>query len=120
MSKSLVFIVEDDPAFCKFLNVLLEQNGYDNLMSFDSGEECIQELKKKPSYVFLDFSLNGLNGLDTLKKIKKKLPKTMVFIITSLDDEEVKSNCLNNGATLFFNKMEILKGFPSELQQHMN
>jgi DNA-binding response OmpR family regulator len=119
MSK-LVFVVEDDPAFSKFLHVLLEQNGYKDVVSFDSGEACIEMLKKKPSFVFLDFSLNGLNGLDTLKKIKKKAPKTHVFIITSLDDEEVKSNCLNNGAALYFNKMEILKGFPEELQAYLD
>jgi len=104
--RSLIFIVEDDPVFQEIFKKKLEEKKFTNIKIFSNGEECLGKLNENPSVIFLDFSLNGLNGLDILKKIKSKKPKTKVYIVTVLEDDLVRAKCLSAGATNYFVKTD--------------
>ena len=101
-----IFIIEDDPVYLKMLTYKINKAGYTNLTSFASGEEGLNALTKGngPDLVLLDFQLGGLNGLDTLREIKIRKPKTEVIVITMVDDEKVKQDCLANGASTYLLK----------------
>lgn len=101
-----IFIVEDDPVFLKLITYKLKENGYSNLKSFSSGEDCLAALTSTPGLVLLDFSLGGMNGLDVLQKILKRKPKTKVIMLTALDDEELRASCLKHGAYDYIVKNE--------------
>ena len=103
---SLIFIVEDDPVFQDIFKKKLEEKKFTNIKLFSEGEECLGKLNDNPVVVFLDFSLNGLNGLDVLKKIKSKKPKTKVYIVTVIEDKVVREKCLRAGATNYFVKTD--------------
>ncbi len=95
MAHTRIFVVDDDPVFIKLLEHELAGYSY---RTYNSGEACLADIHRKPRYVLLDFSLGGLNGLDTLKRILQKSPKSKVIILTALDDPEVKEKCLAAGA----------------------
>lgn len=115
MSDAHIFIVEDDPVFAKILEKRLNESGFNNIIHFQDGVEALNNLNKKPKYIFLDFSLDSLNGLDVLVRIKKVLKSTKVIMITHIDDITIKEKCLNSGASLFINKKEVLNEMPPEL-----
>ena len=71
---------------------------------FHSGEDCIDHIGEQPNLVLLDFSLTGLNGLDTLNQIKKKSPKSEVIVLTGLENEKVANECKEAGAIDFLYK----------------
>ena len=104
MGKVRVFIVDDDPTFSKLLEHELKQAGCDKYKMFESGEDCLANLKDKPKLVLLDFTLGGLNGLDVLKQIKETIPRTDVIMLTGLEDETVKQKCLAEGASNYILK----------------
>ena len=104
MAKVRVFVVDDDPTFSKLLEHELKQANCNNYKLFASGEECLANLKYKPKLILLDFTLGGLNGLDVLKQIKEKIPKTDVIMLTGLEDEAVKEKCLAEGASNYILK----------------
>lgn len=104
--RSLIFIVEDDPVFQEILKKKLEKKKFTNIKLFSNGEECLGKLNENPSVIFLDFSLDGLNGLDILKKIKSEKPKTKVYIVTVIEDAVVREKCLRAGATNYFVKTD--------------
>jgi len=104
--RSLIFIVEDDPVFQEIFKKKLEERKFTNIKLFSNGEECLGKLNENPSVIFLDFSLNGLNGLDILKKIKFEKPKTKVYIVTVIEDAVVREKCLRAGATNYFVKTD--------------
>ena len=107
MSNILINIVDDDPIYGTTLQKILNIKKYSNVKLYSSGEECMNNLNEKPSLVILDFSLEGLNGLDVLKMIKSKQPKVKVVFLTSLNrDEELIAKCKNEGALEFFQKDE--------------
>ena len=105
MSKALIYIVEDDPALGNLLLEILKLEGYERTTLFSDGKECLNKLANKPDLVILDFSLETYNGLDVLKFIKSKQPRTKVVIYSSLaSDTELMQKCKDNGALACFDK----------------
>lgn len=99
-----IIMIDDDPIFSKLVEKRLGQKGITDIQIFDSAETGIASLKNRPDFVILDFSLPGMNGLDTLKKINKRHPDTEIVVLTSLGNEELSEECLENGASAFLSK----------------
>jgi len=54
-----------------------------------SGEESLDILeKKKPNLVLLDIKMPGIDGIETLRRIKEKDKNTKVIMVTSRKPEE--------------------------------
>jgi two-component system nitrogen regulation response regulator GlnG len=52
--------------------------------AFTSGEHLLEGLARKtPDLIVLDLKLPGLSGLDTLREIRRILPKVAVIILTA-------------------------------------
>ena len=114
----LIYLVDDEESFIIIIKKHLQNYGFTNILEFQSGEKCIESFdsrRKKPKYLFLDFSLDGLNGRDIMNYVKQKSRKTKVIIITSIDDDVLKEKCLANGADHFFTKSEVMEGLPETL-----
>ena len=104
MSRPKAFIVDDDPTFVKLLENELTKAKFTPFNTYLSGEECLANIKQKPRIVLLDFSLGGLNGLDVLRMIKEKSPKTDVIMLTAVEDDMVRAKCIDAGASNYIIK----------------
>lgn len=104
MARPKAFIVDDDPTFIKLLENELDKANFTPYNSYLSGEDCLANIDSKPKIVLLDFSLGGLNGLDVLRNIKQKSPKTDVIMLTAVEDDMVKQKCFEAGASNYINK----------------
>jgi len=113
MARLKAFIVDDDPLFVKLLENELDNADFTPYNTYLSGEDCIANIGLKPKIVLLDFSLGGLNGLDVLRIIKEKSPKTDVIMLTAVEDKMVEEKCLEAGASNYINKdpngLEVLR-----------
>jgi two-component system, NtrC family, nitrogen regulation response regulator NtrX len=66
-----VLIVDDEPGIRESLKGVLEDEGYTAALA-GSGEVCLEILDKRPfDVVLLDIWLPGMDGLETLSKIKQ-------------------------------------------------
>ena len=104
MARPKAFIVDDDPTFVKLLQNALEQADFKPYETYFNGEDCLSNLNLKPRLVLLDFSLGGLNGLDVLRVIKEKSPRTDVVMLTAVEDDMVKEKCMEAGASNYIIK----------------
>ena len=104
MARPKAFIVDDDPTFVKLLENELNKASFTPFETYFSGEECIANLNRKPRLILLDFSLGGLNGLDVLRVIKEKSPRSSVVMLTAVADDIVKEKCLEAGASNYIIK----------------
>lgn len=102
----LVFIVEDNEMYSLMLDYTLSDDSLVKFMSFKTGEECLQNLKLNPMMIILDYWLPGINGMQTLKKIKQHNPGTPVIILTQDKDIKLATALLTEGITDYFNKEE--------------
>ena len=57
---------------------------------FDSSEGLLKALAgaENPDLLLLDVGLPGMSGLDALRLIKEKAPKTLVIILTVFEDDD--------------------------------
>lgn len=53
-----------------FTSNILKNHQYEDVTSFSSGEECLDELYQNPDIIFLDHNMEDLNGFEVLNKIK--------------------------------------------------
>ncbi len=104
MIKPTIFIIEDDPVYSKVINLTLSKNGFTSVHTFSSGENAVESLSLKPDFIILDFSLEGLNGLDTLKVIKQKKANAQIVVLTGVTNENLARKCLENGASHYLEK----------------
>lgn len=93
-----IFIVDDD-IFCLTLyEQFLRNLGYTDVTPFNCGDECLSQLKEQPGLVFLDYNMEGMNGIEVLQRIKAFNPSIMVYIITGQENTEVAVQAIKNGA----------------------
>lgn len=70
-----------------------------------SGEEAIKlVISQEPKVVLLDIKMEGIDGLETLKRIKELNKQIKVIMITGRNDEESKQKAREFGAYGYINK----------------
>ena len=102
-----IFVVDDDPSWLEVLNKMLGKIGYDNIRSFTTGIECLQNLQQNPKVIFLDYQMDGMNGLQILWEIKKYNPFINVIFCTAHNNLELAVNAMKYGSAEFILKENI-------------
>jgi len=85
MSQSLQYllIVDDNAGVCRLLFELFSDEGY-IVETAQNGAEALKKVSARtPSLILLDVKMPGMNGLETLDKIKKLVPDIPVVMMTA-------------------------------------
>ena len=90
---SLIFIVDDDPDIRGLIKVLFEDRGHE-VVALESGKQCLDRLDENPSVVFLDVVMPVMDGMATLKAIKKIKSELPVIMVTGSDDAETATKAM--------------------------
>lgn len=80
--KTRILLVDDEEQFVQALSERLTLRGYDVTTSL-SGEDALEKLKHYIyEVVILDVAMPGLDGIATLREVKKLKPLTEVIMLT--------------------------------------
>jgi two-component system OmpR family response regulator len=109
-----IFLIDDDQLFLEALKFFLSDespNFTATILTFNTGEACMEEMHQKPDLVILDYYLNttikhAMDGIAVLKKIKETSPETRVIMLSSQDSITIASEMLENGALDYVSKNE--------------
>lgn len=102
--KRTVLIVDDEESILLSLKGILQDEGYE-VITAESGEECLDLVEQElPDLVLLDIWLPGIDGIETLRKIKSKLPTIPVVIISGHGTVESAVKATKLGAFDFIEK----------------
>ncbi len=103
--KPNILIIDDEASICESLQGVLEDEGY-NAVTASSGEMGIHSLASESiDLVFLDILMpGGLDGLETLRRIKQISPDTEVIMITGHGTFELALEAGSMGALDFLGK----------------
>lgn len=102
--EKLIFIVDDEQAISKLLSYWVKDRWKYQVETFSNGEDAIMSLNKKPDLVLLDIMLPGVNGIETLKKIKQFDENLPVIMLSAQGSIEVAVDSLRYGAYDYFTK----------------
>ena len=121
MNTIRVYLVDDHYVVCEGLQRMLEQEE-DILVIGEahSGEEAIEELRSvSPDVVLLDVRLSGIDGIETLKRLKTLNPDLKVIMLTSHGDEYL-APCIEAGANGYLlkraNRAEMVRAIHESVQ----
>src|SRR5882724_635681 len=103
-----ICLVDDDLMCLNLYRQLLKQLGYSNIELFDNGQECLDNLDKlHPDVIFLDYNMEGLNGMDVLKRIKQFNKNIIVLFISGNENLETAISTMRQGAVDYLLKASL-------------
>lgn len=104
MKKPKVFLVEDDQFFSLMLDFKFRDLALCQFDIMESGEECLKKLYLQPDVIVLDYGLPGINGLETLIRIRESGLECPVIFLSRESEAEIAEKCIEAGASSFIVK----------------
>ena len=104
-----IFVVEDDPTYTKYLQYVLGLNPDFETEFFTKGNDCLNQLHKKPAVITLDYTLPDMPGEKVLKAIREYNPDISVIIISAQEKIGTAVELLKLGAFDYITKDEEAK-----------
>lgn len=101
-----MLLIEDDEQQQALISSMLQASGFSNVREAGSAEEGLKIFGDyQPDVVLLDIQLPGMNGIDCLKNILNRKPKTCVIMLSANDLPQTIEDCLDAGAYNFISKV---------------
>ncbi|MCJ8500175.1 response regulator [Desulfatitalea alkaliphila] len=120
MVKMRIMLVDDEERFLQTTQKLLAKQGHEAIVA-TSGSECLEKLKHELVHVvILDVKMPGMDGVETLKRIKQRFPMVEVIMLTGHATAESAVEGLKSGASDYLVKpadVEVLIGKAEEAFQ---
>jgi DNA-binding response OmpR family regulator len=96
--------MEDDPTISSALDMILTEAGY-NVDVAETGEAALELFDQQRYHLLIaDLKLPGINGMEVIRQVKEKKPKTQVIVITGVGTQPIAEEALTLGAHDFLPK----------------
>ncbi|MFH2123369.1 MAG: response regulator [Pseudomonadota bacterium] len=77
-----VLLVDDEEEFCDLLSQRLETRGM-KVNAVNSGEDAVSKVENESfDAIIVDLAMPGIDGLETLRRIKEKRPDLEIIMLT--------------------------------------
>ena len=118
MKTPYVMLVDDEVSFVDTMVKRLEKRNIKAIKAF-SGEESLETLKSNQNIdvIILDIKMPGMDGIETLKKIKTISPMTEVIMLTGHGTIETAIDGMKLGAYDFLKKPCDIEEIVSKVEQ---
>jgi len=104
MKQMKMMLVDDEERFLSTTKKLLSRKGYD-VVTASSGAEALDILRSHNIHVvILDVKMPGMDGIETLKAIKRNYPLVEVIMLTGHGTIDSAVEGLKSGATDYLTK----------------
>jgi two-component system, OmpR family, KDP operon response regulator KdpE len=101
--KKRIVVVDDEPRMVRFVKMNLDLEGYQTLEAND-GFQALEKVREyQPDLVLLDVEMPGLDGFETLKRLRE-ISDVPVIMLTVRSDEEDRIKGLDLGADDYVTK----------------
>ena len=117
-----VLVIDDDPGVRDYLEALVSRQGY-QVFAVEDGEQALRTLDDtRPDLVTLDVVLPGIDGIETLRQLKQRLPDVPVVMLSGHGQARTIVEAMRLGASDFLRKPfeveELELAFQKALEKH--
>jgi len=107
MSAKTILVVDDDPVQRRLMQAVCERAGFE-VAQADGGKQALERVEAeagaKIALVMLDLVMPGLDGMETLKRLKAIRDDLPVIVLTAQGGIDTVVRAMQAGATDFFVK----------------
>lgn len=102
--KPKLLVIDDEPKLCQMLAGFFTHRGYE-VRSVNRGEEALALASVyRPHVVLLDLLMPGMNGVDTLRELKRLAPPPKIVMLSAATLDDVAQGAIKLGADAFISK----------------
>ncbi|HOV85086.1 MAG TPA: response regulator [Syntrophobacteraceae bacterium] len=117
MSKAKILLVDDEVTFANNMSRLLAKRGYE-VSVVHGGEDALRKVENEEyDVVILDLKMPGMDGLDTLKVLKKRKPFIEVIILTGHGSVDSAVDGMHLGAFDYVTKPVYVEDLNEKIRQ---
>src|SRR5690606_30917278 len=99
-----MLVLDEDPGLRHYRGALAASRGYD-VLTAATGEQALATLDRtRPDLITLDLVLPGMDGLETLRQIKERLPDVPVVMLSGHGQARNIVEAMKLGASDFLRK----------------
>ncbi|ACL03948.1 MULTISPECIES: response regulator [Desulfatibacillum] len=111
-----ILVVDDEEDFVEMFSLRLEEMG-EIVKGVNSGQECLDVLESTDvDVVILDIKMPGMDGIETLREIKRRRPITEVILLTGHGTTDTAVEGMKLGAFDYLNKPADFKDLMEKLE----
>ncbi len=98
-SRGSILVVDDEPDMQRYLQTLLELDSY-QVETVSSGEAALKRVQKGsiPDMILLDVVMPGLDGLQTLERLREMRPDIKVVMLSCVNNPRTVVQAMRLGA----------------------
>ena len=96
--RSVILVVEDEPALREILSDMLERFDYDARLAGTAADAYALAATERPNAILLDINLPDATGTQTLDELRVLRPDVPIIIVTANADEGLARETLTRGA----------------------
>jgi two-component system KDP operon response regulator KdpE len=102
-SKYKILVVDDEKRMVRFIQLNLEQDGFQVLTAYNGSQALEQVRTQLPDLILLDIMMPDINGFEVLKRIRE-VNTVPVIMLTAKGEEEDRIQGLELGADDYITK----------------
>jgi hypothetical protein len=104
-----ILVVDDEAIILQLATMVLTSRGFE-VLTANSGQECLEIVEREsPALVLLDYMMPVMDGMTTLRQLRKQHPDTYVIMLTGKGSEQIAVEVMKAGAADY-----ILKPFKNQ------
>jgi len=99
-----ILTVDDEMGIDSFFYEFFTARNYE-VFSAQSGKEALEIVKKeRPRIILLDINMRGMDGIETLAKIREIDKEAAIIMVTGVKDDDTINKALDLGANDYITK----------------
>jgi len=100
-----VLLVDDEAYFRVFVGRVLKSEGIGTVLEAQNGRDAVRLFQEhEPHLTVMDINMPHMNGIEALKEIRRVSPFVPIIMLTSIAEEAVVEECVQQGASYFIRK----------------
>lgn len=102
-----ILIVDDESHVRLYISLIVQTLGAVTVHQAGSGEAAValyRSLSRKPGLVMLDINMPGIDGIETLRRLRAEGATCPIVMLTSLATRQIVEDAIDAGCTGFIRK----------------
>lgn len=114
-----LMVVDDEIDVREYLKSFFTRRKID-VITAESGEEALELFRSnEPDLLLLDYRMTGIDGIETLRRIRETGSKVKVIMVTGIENGDLLNSLLDLNVAAFIHKPLILEELEREVLQRL-